>query len=103
MKRQWEELFLIPLGLAAVVEERLKEITDTLIDRGKEKERELKEKLSEVKEKPLFATLEKKSSLLVDRLLKELDVPRKRDIMEIKREIEEIKRLLREKSCEEQK
>ncbi len=98
MEREWKELYLIPLGIAAVVEEKVRKISDTLVDKGKHKEKELKKRLAELKEKSIFATLEKKSSSVIERLLKELDIPKGRELREIKREIEEIKQLLRERS-----
>ncbi len=97
MKGEFERLCLIPLGILALCEEKVKSVASELSEKGKVKEKELKDKLNELKKRSVFATVEKKSNIFITRLLDKLDVPRRSEISQIKREIEELKEMIREK------
>lgn len=94
-----KKTMLVGAGLAAMTREKIEEVVDELVKKGKLSEKEGKEMVDELieKSKSVKKDLEERIEKTVTETLKKLNIPSRSEIAELKEKIEQMEKSQKDK------
>lgn len=99
MKQLLKNIVYTGIGAAFLTKEKIEALKDELVEQGKIKEDEGKEFVNELVRKTasIKDSLDLKISQIIERKIKELDIPTNADFADLRRQVEELQVALNKK------
>ncbi len=99
MKQLLNNIVYTGIGAAFLTKEKIEALKDELVEQGKIKEDEGKEFVNELVRKTasIKDSLDLKISQIIERKIKELDIPTNADFADLRRQVEELQVALNKK------